>query len=161
MEYKKLEKILNLGKNPNTLFMSLFNTVGNTITKNQKASPSNNLGGVEIDYYFMASKFGGSKTEIHLRLWTVIVDSEGFIYCMKTSHIGNYLVWKEVIQSRIKSHLIQIGIDGLIANRLVRDIEIKKEGHIIPNDIRCGGDRIGVDGSSEVYIRRTKFSYLR
>ncbi|TRO65486.1 hypothetical protein [Christiangramia sabulilitoris] len=141
--------------------MSLNHYIGNTLIKNQRSQPANTLGGIEIDYYFMASKFGGSQTEISLNLWTVLVDCDGFIYCMKTIHIGHFSTWKEVIKNRIKDHLVKIGIDSLIIKRLIRDIEIKKEGHIIPKDIRCGGDRIGIDGSDEVYIRRSKFTYLK
>ncbi|MCH4821767.1 hypothetical protein ML462_01160 [Gramella lutea] len=141
--------------------MLLAKTVGNIIEKNQRSRPTNLLGGVEVDYYFMASKFSGSKTEISLVLWTIVVDEEGYIYGLLTRHLGHYNTWKEVISNRIKEHLIRLGLDNLFVNRLVREIEIKKEGHIIPKDIRCGGDRIGVDGSDEIYIRRSKFTYFK
>lgn len=141
--------------------MGLDKSLGNTLTKSQRSEPANTLGGIEIDYYFMASRFAGSKTQISLCLWTVLVDCDGFVYVMKTNHLGHYEGWEEVIAERIRTHLFKIGLDHITVKRLVRDIEIKKDGHIIPNDDRCGGSKIGIDGSDDIYIRRSKFTYLK
>ena len=141
--------------------MGLEKIIGNTLIRCQRNEPANTLGGVEIDYYFMASRFAGSKTEISMSIWTVIVDCDGFIYAMRTEHLGRYEKWQEVLAHRIKVHLYSIGMDNIVVMRLVRDIEIQKEGHLIPNNTRCASDRIGIDGSDEVYIRRSKFSYIK
>ena len=141
--------------------MGLEKIIGNTLIRSQKNEPANTLGGIEIDYYFMASRFAGSATEISMSIWTIIVDCDGFIYAMRTEHLGSYEKWQEVISSRIKMHLYSIGLDNIVVTRLVRDIEIKKEDHLIPNNDRCVGDRIGIDGSDEVYIRRSRFSYIK
>lgn len=141
--------------------MGLEKIIGNTLVRSQRNEPANTLGGVEIDYYFMASRFAGSSTEISMSIWTVIVDCDGFIYAMRTEHLGRYENWKEVISSRIKMHLYSIGLDNIVVMRLVRDIEIKKEGHLIPVNDRCASERMGIDGSDEVYIRRSKFSYIK
>ncbi|WP_298527828.1 hypothetical protein [uncultured Christiangramia sp.] len=140
--------------------MSLYNTYGNSITKNERPEISNTIQGVEVDYYFTASRFADSKTEINMIIWTVVVDSEGFAYGLRTRHIGNYESWKEVILSRIENHLQKLNIDPLQVKRLVRDIEIKKEGHIIAIDTRRLGNNIGIDGSTDLYIRKDKFTFL-
>ncbi|MFV8280609.1 hypothetical protein ACNKXS_03645 [Christiangramia marina] len=138
----------------------LCKTIGNVIEVKQRNHPANILGGVEVDYYFMATRFGGSSVEISMTLWTMIVDEEGFVYAMRTRHIGPYDNWKEVIRDRIEQHLYKLKLDGLFVRRMVRDIDIKKEGHIISHDPRSAGDNIGIDGSNEVFLRRSKFSYL-
>ncbi|MCM8570264.1 hypothetical protein NE848_12795 [Gramella jeungdoensis] len=117
--------------------------------------------GVEVDYYFMASRFAGHPTEISMDLWTVIIDSEGFAYGLKTSHLGDFHTWKEVIRDRIKEHLYRVGVDNLQVKRLVRDIEIKKDGHRIPNNNCVGGPFIGIDGGRELYIRKDKFTFIK
>ena len=139
--------------------VSLGKSNGNILYRNT-GSIQNPHEGVEIDYYFMAKRFGGSEYEITLRLWTVIIDSKGDIFCMYTSHNGHYSTWKEVISDRMKSHLFKVGVDNLHAKRLLRDFEIKKEGYIIPWDYRVGGNRIGIDGSDEIYIRKDRFTYI-
>lgn len=121
----------------------------------------NPLIGIEVDYYFMASRFAGSKTEVSITLWTVVVDEEGFVYGLMTFHNGHYEGWDEMIRDRIKEHLIKLNVDALFVKRLVRDLEIKKEGHLIPRDRRVGGTFIGIDGSSELYVRRDRFTYLK
>ena len=68
--------------------MSLKRSVGNTIIHNQRPRIENSLEGVEIDYYFMARRMGGSETVISLKLWTIIVDAQGFVYAMHTKHMG-------------------------------------------------------------------------
>lgn len=115
--------------------------------------------GVEVDYY-RASPFAGSKEIISMMLWTVVVDAEGFIYAYRTSHIGSHDGWKELITNRIYYHLIDVGISALFTNRIARDIEIAKEGHHMPTDERSSGDRIGIHGADEVYIRRDRFTYI-
>lgn len=131
-----------------------------TIKKYQQKRISNDLIGVEVDYYYMASSFAGSKEIISMMLWTVIVDKEGFVYAYRTSQIGAYDGWKELITVRIYNHLLDIGINSLITKRISRDKEIKKDGHHIPNDYRATGDRIGIHGVDEVYIRRDRFLYI-
>lgn len=139
--------------------MSL-NRALSTIKKYQRNKIINDLIGVEVDYYYMASPFAGSKEIISMMLWSVIVDSEGFIYAYRTSHIGAHDGWKELITQRIYNHLIDVGISSLFANRIARDIEILKDGHHIPTDERSSGDRIGIHGADEVYIRRDRFTYI-
>ncbi|MFV8280610.1 hypothetical protein ACNKXS_03650 [Christiangramia marina] len=51
-------------------------------------------------------------------------------------------------------------MDGLFVHRLVSNIDIKKEGHIITHDLRSAGDKIAIDGSNEVHLRRYRFNYL-
>lgn len=131
-----------------------------TIKKYQRQQILNDLEGVEIDYYYMSSFYTGSKTIISMMLWTVIVDAEGFIYATRTSHVGDYYDWKELIRDRIYYHLLDVGVGDLFANRIVRDLDIIKEGHIIPTDERSSGDRIGVHGGDVVYIRKDKFTYI-
>ena len=138
----------------------LSNTIGNVLEVKQRNHPANMLGGVEVDFYFMATRFGGSKVEISMSLWTVVVDEEGFVYAMRTRHIGPYHDWQEVIRDRIEHHLYKLKLDGLFVRRMVRDIEINKEDHIIPHNPRSAGDNIGIDGSNEVYLRRSRFTYL-
>lgn len=139
--------------------MNLNKSYGNTVIKNM-SKILNPLEGVEIDYYFMAQGFAGSKEEISLRLWTVIIDSQGQVYCMCTYHIGHFNPWKAVIRDRMESHLQKVGVDNLQISRMLREIQIKKEGHIIPWDYRVGGNRVGIDGSDEIYIRRDRFTYI-
>ncbi|WP_026914213.1 hypothetical protein [Christiangramia portivictoriae] len=141
--------------------MSLLNTYGNTVEKNERPKILNPLHGVEVDYYFTASLFADSKTEVSMIVWTVVVDYEGFVYGLRTRHIGNYKPWKELLLSRIESHLNKLNIDSLQVRRMVRDIEIKKEGHIIAIDTRRLGNNIGIDGSTDLYIRKDKFSFLK
>ena len=131
-----------------------------TIKKYERLHISNDLIGVEIDYYYMASYFAGSRNIISMMLWSVIVDAEGFIYAYRTSHIGDYEGWKELITNRIYVHLLDIGTSALFANRIVRDIYIKKDGHLIPTDDRSTGDRIGIHGADEVYLRKDRFNYI-
>jgi hypothetical protein len=139
--------------------MSLDHYQGHIISKNQKPEITDTLSGVEVDYYFTASLFAKSKTEIAMNLWTVVLDSEGFAYGMLTKHIGNYKNWKEVILNRIEQHLYKLKVDKLQVRRLIRDIEIKKEGHIIPYDVRMAGCKIGITGADEIYVRKDKFSF--
>jgi hypothetical protein len=131
-----------------------------TIKKYQRKRISNDLIGVEVDYYYMASPFVKSKEIISIMLWTVIVDAEGFIYAYRTSHIGAHEGWKELFTQRIYIHLIDVGFGQLISNRISRNIEIKKDGHHIPTDERSSGVRIGINGADEVYIRRDRFTYI-
>ncbi len=143
---------------------SLLNSLGNYIYKypnHKRQSIPNPMQGVEIDYYFMASRFAGSKTEVPIKLWTVVVDSEGYAYGLYTKHLGHYQNWVKMIRERIATHLFRLGLDPLQTKRIVRDIDIQKEGHIIPTDNRCGGDRIGIDGSDELYVRRDKFTFIK
>lgn len=140
--------------------MSLLKYDGNTITKHPQPKVLQPLEDVEIDYYFMATRFAGSRTEINMKIWTVIIDSQGIIYGMYTKHWGNYENWQEVIQKRIKDHLQRVGVDPLIIKRMVRDIPIQKEGHIIKWDYRCSGDKIGIRGDDEIYVRKNKFNYF-
>lgn len=140
--------------------MSLRTIFGDPVYFNSGLKVRNPLLGVEIDYYFMAHLLSGSKTELTLKLWTVIIDYEGIVYGMCTHHHGHYFEWKEAIQNRIKRHLLEVGLDNLQVNRMIRDIEIKKKGHIIPFDSRTG-DAIGINGSNELYIRKTKFTYIQ
>ena len=142
--------------------MSLRHTVGNTLTRGERDKIPNPIAGVEIDYYFKAERFGGKTSkQISLSLWTVVVDYEGFIYCMYTHHIGDYQPWKEVIYDRMHSHLIRLGVDNLQIKRMLREIEIKKEGHLIKNMPIHGGNRIGVDGSDDIYVRRDRFTLIK
>lgn len=141
--------------------MNLLKYDGNTITKYPQQKVQHPMEDVEIDYYFMASRFAGSKTEISMKIWTVIIDSQGLVYGMKTKHIGNYKDWQTVIQNRLKDHLQRVGIDNLIIERMVREIPIKKEGYIIPWDNRCSGDKIGIIGADEIYVRKDKFTYFQ
>ncbi len=131
-----------------------------TIKKYQRQQIQNDLEGVEVDYYYMSSYYAGSKTMISLMLWTVIVDAEGFIYACRSSHVGDYDNWRDLIRDRIYYHLLDVGVGDLFAKRIVRDIVIKKEGHIIPTDERSSGDRIGIHGADEVYIRKDRFTYI-
>lgn len=140
--------------------MSLFHSDGNTIIKKQRATIPNPMNGVEIDYYFTAKRVGGSNTTISMRLWTVIVDYEGFAYAMLTKHFGLYNPWKELIETRLLNHLLSLNVDKLQAKRLLRDIEIKKEGHLISYDLRMCGDKIGIRGEEEIYIRKDKFNFF-
>ena len=141
--------------------MSLLKYDGNTITKHPQPKVVNSMEDVEIDYYFMAQRFAQSKTEISMKIWTVIIDSQGLIYGMKTKHWGHYEDWQTVIQSRLKDHLQRVGVDSLIVKRMVRDIPIEKEGHIIKWDYRCTGDKIGITGGDEIYVRKDKFNYYK
>ena len=68
--------------------------------------------------------------------------------------------WKEVILDRMESHLFKVGVDKLQTKRLLKEFEIEKEGHLIPWDYRVGGNRIGIDGSDEVYLRKDRFTYI-
>ncbi|WP_026838712.1 hypothetical protein [Gillisia sp. JM1] len=140
--------------------MTLFRALS-TIKKNERNEIANPLENIEVDYYFMASRFAGSKEIVSIWLWSVIVDNEGYVYAMKTTQIGDYFEWEQLIRNRISEHLYTLGVDSLIVKRLVRDIDIKKEGHIIKEDLRSNGDRIGIDGSNEIYLRKDKFSYIR
>jgi hypothetical protein len=155
-----LDYFLFLGFNPNSNKMSLDHCVGNTLTNSKRPTVANPIGGVEVDYYFMASTFSGSKTHVNICLWTVVVDSEGYVYGMYTKHIGHFETWKDVIRDRIAKHLFSVGVDNLQTRRLIRDIEIKKDGHLIPYNYRIGGNRIGIDGSDELYIRKDRFTFL-
>lgn len=136
--------------------MSLTKYDGNTIYHNLQQI-TNAHEGVEIDYYFMAKKFGGSQTEISMKIWTVIIDSQSNVYGMKTKHMGHFEDWQKVISDRLKDHLLKVGCTPLQITRMLRDIDIKKDGHIIPWDYRCTGTRIGIDGSNQLYIRKNKF----
>lgn len=140
--------------------MSLHRALS-TLVKNERSQILNTLENIETDYYFMASRFAKSREIISIWLWTVIVDSEGFVYCMKTTHIGDYYEWEQLIRNRIGKHLVALGVDNLIIKRMVRDINIKKEGHIIKLDLRSCGDRIGINGSDEIHLRRDKFNYIK
>ena len=141
--------------------MSLNKPVGNTLRSAKRIKIPNPLEGVEIDYYFKASRIGGKASEvISLGLWTVVVDYEGYVYCMYTNHIGEYNSWQEVIYNRMREHLIELGVDNLQIKRMLRYIEIKKEGHLIKSDYRHGGNRIGVDGTDDIYVRRDRFTLL-
>jgi len=131
-----------------------------TIKKYERPKILNDREGVEVDYYYMAGSFAGSKTLISITLWSVVVDAEGFVYGLKTSHIGHYEGWKDLIASRICQHLVELGVGKLFVKRLVRNIDIKKDGHHIPTDERSTGDRIGIHGADEVYIRRDRFTYI-
>ncbi|GHA43555.1 hypothetical protein GCM10007103_25890 [Salinimicrobium marinum] len=141
--------------------MSLKRSVGNTIIQNQRSRIENPLEGIEIDYYFMASRVGGSKTEISLKLWTIIVDAQGYVYAMHTKHMGHFEEWETTIHNRMHEHLLIAGVDPLMTKRLLTDIEIKKDGHLIKWDTRCGGDYIGIDGSNNLYIRKNRFTYVQ
>lgn len=145
----------------NIQVMSLLNTYGNTIEQKERPQILNPLQGVEVDYYFTANLFAESKTEVSMIVWTIVVDYEGFVYGLRTRHIGNYEPWKELLKSRIESHLRKLNIDSLQVKRMVRDIDIKKEGHIIALDTRRLGDNIGIDGSTDLYIRKDKFNFLK
>ncbi len=140
--------------------MSLENSFGNQLYVNKDLRVQNPLMGVEIDYYFMAKLSSGSKTEISMKIWTVIVDCHGEIYGMCTKHIGHYRTWKETIKGRMENHLKHVGLDSLQITRMLREIEIKKEGHLIKHDYRTTGS-IGIDGSNQLYIRRNKFTYFK
>lgn len=141
--------------------MNLLKYDGNTITKNSQQKVQHPLEDVEIDYYFMASRFAGSKTEISMKIWTVVIDNRGLIYGMKTKHIGHFENWQLAIEKRLKDHLQRVGIDNLIIKRMVRDIPIEKEGHLIEWDYRCSGDKIGIRGDDEIYVRKDKFTYFK
>ena len=142
---------------------ALLKPFGNRLEKTPEGKKviQNPMEGVEVDYYFMASRFGGSKTQVTINLWTVAVDFDGNIYGMYTHHIGHYGCWKEMISCRIEQHLSKLGVDSLQVKRMLRDIIIQKEGHLIPGDHRQGGSRIGINGSDELYIRKEKFSFLK
>ena len=142
--------------------MSLRKSVGNILRRGKRDKIPNPLEGVEIDYYFKANRLGGKVSPvITLSLWTVIVDHEGFVYCMYTNHIGEYHTWKEVIYDRMKEHLISLGVDNLQIKRMLRDIEIKKEGHLIKTEYQHGGNRIGINGDDDIHIRRDRFTLLK
>lgn len=130
-----------------------------TISKHEQPQLNNSLYTVEVDYYFMASKFAGSNEIVSIWLWTILIDVEGNVYAKKTTHIGDFTQWKDMISNRICDHLKAVGVDNLIAKRMIRDIEIIKDGHLIKTDTRCQGDRIGIDGSDSIHIRRNRFSY--
>lgn len=140
--------------------MSLHRALS-TITKKEIPQINNSLYTVEVDYYFMASRFAESREIVSIWLWSVIVDFEGNVYAKKTTHIGDYTEWQLLISNRITEHLKSIGVDNLIAKRMIRDIEIVKEGHLIKTDSRCQGDRIGINGSDDIYLRRDKFTYIK
>lgn len=141
--------------------MSLRKSVGNILTRNKRDKIPNPLEGVEIDYYFKASRFSKNSVIISLCLWTVVVDYEGFVYCMYTHHIGEYYKWQEVIYDRMSQHLIRLGVDNLQIKRMLREIEIKKEGHLVKTEYPNGGNRIGINGDDEIHVRREKFTLLR
>ncbi len=137
--------------------MKLNKYAGNTIIQHQRPQVTNPLEDIQIDFYFMATCFAQSKTEISMKLWSVIIDSDGYVYAMKTRHLGHFEDWKEVIVNRLKDHIHKIGVDPLIVKRIIKDIDINKEKHIIPWDYRCTGTKIGIDGSDKIYIREDKF----
>ena len=88
------------------------------------------------------------------------MDHEGYIYCMYTNHIGEYYDWKKVIYDRMSEHLMDVGVDNLQIKRMLRDIEIKKEGHLIQTEFQHGGNRIGINGDDDIHIRRDRFTLL-
>ncbi|MAM19844.1 MAG: hypothetical protein ABGW91_06245 [Christiangramia sp.] len=141
--------------------MSLHNRNGNTIEYRQFQKPQNLLGEVEFDYYFTAKKAWRSSTEIFLSLWTIIVDEQGYAYGLLTRHHGHFEPWKEVISNRICQHLAHLGYDNLIIRRITRDLIVEKEGHLISSKAECVGDRIGIDGSNNLYIRKDRFSLIK
>ena len=140
--------------------MSLYRTIGGVVYKNDKPRIINSLLGVEVDYYFMAKRSSKGSNVISLKLWSIIVDHEGLVYGMITQHFGEFQDWEKVIHSRIHEHLLRVGVDMLHAKRMVRDIEIKKDGHLLPYDYRTS-DAIGIEGSNQLYIRKSKFTYLK
>ena len=142
--------------------MSLRKSVGNILRRGKRDKIPNPLEGVEIDYYFKSSRLGGkASTIISLSLWTVIVDNGGFVYCMYTHHIGEFYDWKEVIQDRMREHLIDVGLDKLQIKRMLREIEIKKDGHLIKTEYQHGGNRIGINGDDYIHLRRDRFTLLK
>lgn len=142
--------------------MRLSKPVGNILTKSDRDMIPNPQEGVEIDYYYKATRFGGKTSKvISLSLWTVVVDYEGCVYCMYTKHIGEYFTWKEVIYNRMREHLIRLGVDNLQIKRMLRDVDIKKEGHLIETEYENGGNRIGIDGTDDIYVRKDRFTYAR
>lgn len=141
--------------------MSLHKTTGNILTRGQRDKILKPMEGVEIDYYFKASRLGGKVSPvITLSLWTVVVDTEGFVYCMYTHHIGEYFPWKQVIYDRMREHLVRLGVDKLQIKNMLIDIEIKKKGHLIKTEYENGGNRIGINGDDEIHIRRDRFTLL-
>lgn len=137
--------------------MSLLNTL-TTCVKNEKPIVDNSLGHIEVDFYYMAAPYASTKSFINMWVWSVIVDNEGYVYAMLTTHFGDMKDWKQVIRNKILDHLYNVNIHNLIANRLVRDLDINKENHLIPLDDRCNPERIGINGSDTIYIRRDKFT---
>ena len=141
--------------------MSLSKSVGNVLTRAKRAKIPNPIEGVEIDFYYKSGRLGGKVSKvINLSLWTVVVDYEGFVYCMYTHHIGEYHTWKEVIYDRMREHLISLGVDNLQIKRMLRDVEIKKEGHLIETEYTHGGNRIGINGDDDIHVRRDRFTLL-
>lgn len=120
----------------------------------------NALEGFEVDYYFMAKRYDGSRTQITMSIWVVVVDFEGFVYGQKTIHSGHYENWKLAITDMIEAFLIKLDVDKLFIKRTMVDMEIKKDGHLIPYNPKSS-DRIGIDGGSELYIRKNRFSLLK
>jgi len=141
--------------------MSLHKTTGNILKRGQRDKIPNPIEGVEIDFYFKAERLGGKTSEvITLSLWTVVVDYEGFVYCMYTKHIGEFHIWQEVIYDRMKQHLGELGVDNLQIKRILREMEIKKEGHLIETEYEHGGNRIGINGDDDIHVRKDRFTLL-
>ena len=44
---------------------------------------------------------------------------------------------------------------------MLRDIEIKKEGHLIKTEYQHGGNRIGINDDDDIHLRRERFTLLK
>ncbi|WP_386270369.1 hypothetical protein [Zunongwangia endophytica] len=71
---------------------------------------------------------------------------------MRTSHLGHFEPWKEVIKDRIIKHLHRVRLSDIIPT-VLKTVSINKKDHIINYNRMLGGNMVGIDGTDQIYIR--------
>lgn len=106
--------------------MNLFNHYGGIFYRRTAEQVEDPHIGINLDYWFMAKRTTRNSEVIDLLICTNISDHVGNRFQCKSIHQGNYHLWKETIKQRMEAHMLKVGVDKLMTNRIIRDIEICK-----------------------------------
>ena len=82
--------------------------------------------GVEFDFYYTGKRLG-SGTLLELHITSIIRDWEENIFLRKSWYNTDRKFWKDLIRDHIQRHLLDLGVDNIIALGLLRDFEVKEE----------------------------------
>lgn len=113
--------------------MNLFNHYGEKFYRRTADKVQDSHLGIKVDYWYMAKPISKTSPLIHLLICTIIYDHTGNRFECKSIHQGEYKPWKEVIRSRLESHMLKVEVDKLMAKRITRDMDISK-AKLIPFD---------------------------